>query len=196
MSILSVVLYNDPVLREKAAAIKENDKKLQKLIDDMYHTMYEASGVGLAAPQIGKSLRLFVIDADIMVEDDEDDDLGNKIKYGPMEFINPEIVGTSSDLLEIEEGCLSLPDLREKVTRPDEITVKFLDREFKEHEMTLNGWMSRVFQHELDHLNGVLFIDYLGSFKKRLLTRRLGAIDAGEVETDYEVKAREESHEL
>lgn len=192
MSILPVVLYNDPVLREKAKVISENTKKLQKLIDDMYDTMYEASGVGLAAPQIGESVRLFVVDADIMVEDEDDDDLGNKTKYGPMEFINPEIVSKGSDLIEIEEGCLSLPDLREKVTRPDEITVKFLDREFKEHEMTFNGWMSRVFQHELDHLDGVLFIDYLGSFKKRLLARRLAAIDAGEVETDYEVRGRGE----
>ena len=192
MSILPVVLYNDPVLREKAAEIKENNKKLQKLIDDMYDTMYEASGVGLAAPQIGESIRLFVVDADIMVEDDDDDDLGNKTKYGPMEFINPEIVSKGNELLDIEEGCLSLPDLREKVTRPDSITVKFMDREFKEHEMTFNGWMSRVFQHELDHLDGVLFIDYLGSFKKRLLARRLAAIDAGEVETDYEVRLRGE----
>ena len=190
MSILPVVLYNDPVLREKASVISENNKKLQKLIDDMYDTMYEASGVGLAAPQIGESVRLFVVDADIMVEDEDDDDLGNKTKYGPMEFINPEIVSKGNELIEIEEGCLSLPDLREKVTRPDEITVKFLDRAFKEHEMTFNGWMSRVFQHELDHLDGVLFIDYLGSFKKRLLARRLAAIDAGEVETDYEVRER------
>lgn len=190
MSILPVVLYNDPVLREKAAKIKENSKKLQQLIDDMYDTMYEASGVGLAAPQIGESIRLFVVDADIIVEDEDDDDLGVKTKYGPMEFINPVIISKGSELLDIEEGCLSLPDLREKVTRPDEITVKFLDRTFQEHEMTFKGWMSRVFQHELDHLDGVLFIDYLGSFKKRLLARRLAAIDAGEIETDYEVKEK------
>ena len=189
MSILPVVLYNDPVLREKASIITEDSKKLQKLIDNMYDTMYEASGVGLAAPQIGESVRLFVVDADIMIEDEEDSD---EKKYGPMEFINPEIISKGALTLDIEEGCLSLPDLREKVNRPDEITVKFLDRKFNEHEMKFNGWMSRVFQHELDHLDGVLFIDYLGSFKKRLLARRLAAIDAGEVETDYVVKGRRE----
>lgn len=184
MSILPIVIYNDPVLREKAVEIKEDSKKLQKLIDDMYDTMYEASGVGLAAPQIGESIRLFVIDADVMVEDTDEE------AFGPMEFINPVIVSKGTELIEFEEGCLSLPDLREKVSRPDEITVRFLDREFNEHEMTFKGWMSRVFQHELDHLDGVLFFDYLGSFKKRLLARRLTMIDAGEVETDYDVRPR------
>lgn len=184
MSILPIVLYNDPVLRQKAVEIKEDSKKLQTLIDDMYDTMYEASGVGLAAPQIGESVRLFVIDADVMVEDTDEE------QFGPMEFINPVIVSKGSEMIEFEEGCLSLPDLREKVARPDVITVRFLDRSFKEHEMTFSGWMSRVFQHELDHLDGVLFFDYLGSFKKRLLARRLAMIDAGEVETDYEIRKR------
>lgn len=185
MAILPIVLYNDPVLREKAAAIESDSKKLQRLIDDMFDTMYEASGVGLAAPQIGESIRLFVIDADVMVEDDED-----AHKYGPMVFINPEIVSKGAESVDFEEGCLSLPDLREKVTRPDKITVKFLDRKFDEHEMSFDGWMSRVFQHELDHLDGILFFDYLGSFKKRLLARRLAMIDAGEVEADYKIRER------
>jgi len=185
MAILPIVLYNDPVLREKATAIESDSKKLQRLIDDMFETMYEASGVGLAAPQIGESVRLFVVDADVMVEDDED-----AKTYGPMVFINPEIVSKGSDSVEFEEGCLSLPDLREKVTRLDKITVKFLDRKFVEHEISFDGWMSRVFQHELDHLDGVLFFDYLGSFKKRLLARRLAMIDAGEVEADYKIRER------
>jgi peptide deformylase len=185
MAILPIVLYNDPVLREKATVIESDSKKLQRLIDDMFETMYEASGVGLAAPQIGESIRLFVVDADVMVEDDED-----AHKYGPMVFINPEIVSAGEAKVEFEEGCLSLPDLREKVTRPDKITVKFLDRKFKKHELSIDGWMSRVFQHELDHLDGVLFFDYLGSFKKRLLARRLALIDAGDVETDYLVRER------
>lgn len=185
MAILPIVLYNDPVLREKATVIESDSKKLQRLIDDMFETMYEASGVGLAAPQIGESIRLFVVDADVMVEDDED-----AKKYGPLVFINPEIVSKGSESVDFEEGCLSLPDLREKVTRPDKITVKFLDRKFVEHEMSFDGWMSRVFQHELDHLDGILFFDYLGSFKKRLLARRLAMIDAGEVEADYKIRDR------
>jgi peptide deformylase len=185
MSILPIVLYNDPVLREKAAEISSDSKKLQRLIDDMFDTMYEASGVGLAAPQVGESLRLFVVDADVMVEDDE-----KAIKYGPMTFINPVIVSKGEEMTDIEEGCLSLPDLRERVVRPDRITVTFLDRAFKLQTMTFDGWMSRVFQHELDHLDGVLFFDYLGSFKKRLIARRLELIDAGQVETDYRVRDR------
>ncbi len=184
MSILPIVLYNDDVLRQKAAPVKDDSPKLQKLIDDMFDTMYEANGVGLAAPQIGESLQLFVVDADVMVEDSDEE------AFGPMTFINPEIVSSGELHVEFEEGCLSLPDLREKINRPDVIRVKFLDRDFIEQEMTFSGWMSRVFQHELDHLNGVLFFDYLGSFKKRLLTRRLELIDKGLVETEYEVRPR------
>jgi len=184
MSILPIVLYNDPILREKSAVIESDTKKLQKLIDDMFDTMYEANGVGLAAPQIGHNLRLFVVDADVMVEDTDEK------AYGPLTCINPEITSKGDAWIEFEEGCLSLPDLRERVSRPDFITVKFMDRNFVEQQMEFHGWMSRVFQHELDHLDGVLFFDYLGSFKKRLLARRLSLIDAGEVEADYEVKPR------
>jgi peptide deformylase len=185
MAILPIVLYNDPVLRAKAIAIESDSKKLQRLIDDMFETMYEASGVGLAAPQIGESIRLFVVDADVMVED-----YPEAPKYGPMVFINPEIMEQGETKVEFEEGCLSLPDLRERVSRPNQITVRFLDRSFVPQELPLNGWMSRVFQHELDHLDGVLFFDHLGSFKQRLLARRLAMIDAGEVEADYLVRER------
>lgn len=184
MSVLPIVLYNDPVLREKAQPIRKNSKELQTLIDDMFDTMYKASGVGLAAPQIGKSLRLFVVDADVMVEDTEEE------AFGPMVFINPEILRTDDKRIPVEEGCLSLPDLRETISRPDEITVRFLDQDFEEQEMTFSGWMSRVIQHEYDHLEGVLFFDYLGSFKKRLITRRLQQIDEGLVETEYPVRQR------
>lgn len=184
MSVLPIVLYNDPVLREKAQPVNKDSKELQTLIDDMFDTMYEANGVGLAAPQIGKSLRIFVVDADIMVEDTDEK------AFGPMTFINPEIISKDSNQVVVEEGCLSLPDLRENVARPDEIVVSFLDREFQKHEMTFDGWMSRVFQHELDHLDGVLFFDYLGSFKKRLIARKLQFIDEGKVETEYPIRER------
>ncbi|MCH8524319.1 MAG: peptide deformylase [Balneolales bacterium] len=184
MSVLPIVLYNDPVLREKATPVKSDSKEIQTLIDDMFDTMYEASGVGLAAPQIGKSLRLFVVDADIMVEDTDED------PFGPMVFINPEILASDDNKIVIEEGCLSLPELRETVARPDEITIRFLDREFKEHQKTFTGWMSRVIQHEYDHLEGILFFDYLGSFKKRLIARRLQLIDEGQVETEYPIRER------
>lgn len=185
MPVLPIVLYNDPVLRTKAAEIKENSDSLQALIDDMFDTMYEANGVGLAAPQIGESLRLFVIDADVMLDEDDAEE-----PLGPITCINPEILTSGDETIEIEEGCLSLPDLRERVVRPDNITVAYLDRDFKPQKLDLSGWASRVFQHELDHLNGVLFFDYLGSFKKRLITRRLSLIDEGQVETEYPVRPR------
>lgn len=182
MPVLPIVLYNDPVLREKSASIETDSKSLQLLIDDMYETMYNANGVGLAAPQIGKNIRLFVVDADVMVEN------SNEPTYGPMEFINPEIIESGDELVEFEEGCLSLPDLREKVTRPDRIVVRYMDRNFNQHQQEFEGWMSRVFQHELDHLDGVLFFDHLGSFKKRLLQRKLALIEEGLVEADYQVR--------
>ncbi|KPP95283.1 MAG: peptide deformylase Def [Bacteroidetes bacterium HLUCCA01] len=184
MAVLPIVLYNDPVLRQKAEPVKTDSKELQVFIDDLFETMYEASGVGLAAPQVGRSLRVFVVDADVMVEDTDEQ------AYGPMAFINPEIHSKDNQQIIIEEGCLSLPELRENIARPDEITVKFLDRDFREQHMTFTGWMSRVFQHELDHLDGVLFFDYLGSFKKRLIARRLQLIDEGAVETEYPVRER------
>ena len=133
MAVLPIVLYNDPVLRQKAEPVKTDSKELQVFIDDLFETMYEASGVGLAAPQVGRSLRVFVVDADVMVEDTDEQ------AYGPMAFINPEIHSKDNQQIIIEEGCLSLPELRENIARPDEITVKFLDRDFREQHMTFTA---------------------------------------------------------
>ena len=181
MSVLPIVLYNDPVLRATAAPIEAITPEITKLIADMFETMYEAHGVGLAAPQIGQSIRLFVVDADVMMEDDEPD----AVKLGKQVYINPTIVSHEAAKVTFEEGCLSIPDLRETVTRPDVITVAYRDESFTERTATYDGWMSRVFQHELDHLDGKLFIDHVGSFRRRLLTRKLDLIDEGEVEPEY-----------
>lgn len=180
MSLLPIVLYNDPVLRAKAAPINALTPELTALIADLFETMYHAHGVGLAAPQVGRSIRLFVVDADVMVEDEPD-----AVRYGRKVYINPEIVSKGETSVDFEEGCLSIPDLRETVRRPDTITVKYRDEHFKEQTATYSGWMSRVFQHELDHLDGTLFIDRVGSFRRRLLTRKLDQIDQGLVEPDY-----------
>lgn len=180
MSILPIVTYNDPVLREEATSLKENTEALQNLIDDMFETMYNGQGVGLAAPQIGRSVRLFVTDSDPFTKDNEETD-----NYGPLTFINPEIIDTDEELISMDEGCLSIPGVREAVKRPDQIKVRFLDRNFKTQERTLDGWMSRVFQHELDHLNGVLFIDHLGSFRKRILRSVLKRVDEGAEPAEY-----------
>ena len=185
MSVLPIVTYNDAVLREKAVKIETLDEGVSKLIDDMLETMYEAHGVGLAAPQIGKSLRLFVIDADAMIDDDDPD--AEKLRIGPTVFINPEIVSMSDVKVPLDEGCLSLPDLRESVVRPESLVIRYKDREFNDCELEASGWLARVIQHEYDHLDGVLFFDHLGSFRRRLLKGKLDAIASGLVTPEYPV---------
>lgn len=189
MKILPIVTYDDPILREPAKPINENSETLQELIDDMFHTMYSGHGVGLAAPQIGQSLQVFVVDADQMIEEEDTE----SPRYGKQVFINPEITWKSGETVSVEEGCLSIPGIRETVSRPEQIKVKFLDRDFNEQTAAYSGWMSRVFQHELDHLKGVLFIDYLGSFRKRLLKGKLNLVASGEVEAGYPVKPKTET---
>ncbi len=182
MSILPIVTYNDSVLRQKAKSIPENSEQIQTLIDDMFETMYNGQGVGIAAPQIGESLRLFVIDADAFTAEEEDEK-----DCGPLTFINPVMKKLESEKIAMDEGCLSIPGIRESVTRPDKIEVTWLDRDFKEQKEVFSGWVSRVIQHEYDHIEGVLFIDYLGSFRKRLLRTKLGQVDSGEMPADYPV---------
>ena len=184
MAILPIVTYDDPVLSQNANPVNENSDELQQLIDDMFETMYNAEGVGLAAPQVGQSIRLFVIDADSMVENEAD-------KYGPMTFINPEIKECSEDKSEEEEGCLSLPDIRENVIRPEQIVIEYLDRDFEQRRLKVSEWIARVIQHEFDHINGILFIDHLGSFRRRLLKSKLKQVAGGRVETNYPLKAPE-----
>jgi peptide deformylase len=180
MSVLPIVTYNDPILKKETELISENSEELQTLIDDMFETMYKASGVGLAAPQIGKSIQLFVMDADAITEEMEDEP-----DIGPVTLINPKIVKKSDETVKMEEGCLSIPDVRDDVSRPESITVKFRDRDMNEQTMDATGWIARVIQHEIDHLQGVLFLDYLSAFKRRLHKSTLKKIDKGKLETEY-----------
>ncbi|MCG2588630.1 peptide deformylase [Rhodohalobacter sulfatireducens] len=180
MSVLPIVTYNDPILKKETEPISENSEELQSLIDDMFETMYKASGVGLAAPQIGKSIQLFVMDADAITEEME-----GEPDIGPVTLINPKIVKKSNETVKMEEGCLSIPDVRDDVSRPESITVKFRDRDLNEQTMDATGWIARVIQHEIDHLQGVLFLDYLSAFKRRLHKSTLKKIDKGKLETEY-----------
>lgn len=177
--ILPIVAYGDAVLKKKADSIDENSKKLQQLIDDMFETMYKAEGVGLAAPQVGKDIRLFIIDSTPM--DDEYTDM-KKV------FINPEIVDYAGSPFPFEEGCLSIPGIREKVKRPETITIQYLDRNFKEHTEDFSGMAARVIQHEFDHIEGILFTDKLSPLKKKLLKKKLEMIAKGEVKASYPMK--------
>ena len=186
--VLPIYAYGQPVLREPAAAVEADSPELQKLIDDMIETMGVAHGAGLAAPQVGRSLRLFVADLRSYADDLAEDHDGEVPHYAtePLVFINPElVVEDGAPECEMEEGCLSIPDLRESVWRPDELRVRFLDRHFEAHDWPVTGPLARVVQHEADHLDGVLYLDYLSPLRRRFLGRRLRAIARGDVEADY-----------
>lgn len=161
MAVLPIRKYGDPVLREPAALVEKFDESLQTLIDDMVETMYAAPGVGLAANQVGVPLRLMVIDLTV---GDEPDSVHV--------FINPEIVSTEGEITE-EEGCLSIPDFVEIVTRPEKLVVRYLERDGSEREMEAEGLMARAICHEIDHLDGTLFVDYLRGLKKDRILRRI-----------------------
>ena len=181
--VLPIYVYGHDALRQETEPVEENTDDLQSLIDDMIETMRNAAGVGLAAPQVGRTERLFVVDltpmADEMAEAEE------PLPPQPMVLINPEIVEESDETVDLEEGCLSIPEVREAVTRPERIRMRYLDRTFEEQEIEAGHMLARVLQHERDHLDGVLFTDYLSSFRKRLLQRPLREMVNGEVEADY-----------
>ncbi len=184
--ILPIYPYGSPILREETIPVEHDSPALQHLLDDMVETMHAASGIGLAAPQIGRRERLFVVDLSAMAEDLMEE-LGEVPPWArtPMAFINPEIVDEDEDLCEYEEGCLSIPDIREMVARPDRVRVRFLDRTFEAHDIVATGILARVVQHELDHLHGVLFIDHISQLRRKLLNRRLRSIARGEGDADY-----------
>ena len=182
--ILPVTAYGDPVLRKVGEEIEENDPKLKDLIDNMWETMYNASGVGLAAPQIGKSLRLFVIDASPFAEDGEYPELKNFKKV----FINPIIEEESGKEWSFKEGCLSIPEIREEVKRKDKITISYFNENWELIEEDYDGIAARIIQHEYDHIEGVLFIDYLKPLKKQMLKRKLTDISKGKILPSYRMK--------
>lgn len=187
--VLPIVAYGDPVLRKVGKEITKDYPQLTKLIADMKETMYNASGVGLAAPQIGKAIRLFVIDASPFAEDE---DLSAEeqavLKDFNRVFINPKIVKEEGEEWVFNEGCLSIPNVREDVWRQETITIEYEDENFKKHNEVLNGLAARVFQHEYDHIEGVLFTDKLSSLKKRLIKKKLDNISKGKINIDYRMR--------
>ncbi|CAA0140921.1 peptide deformylase [Tenacibaculum maritimum] len=187
--ILPIVAYGDPVLRKVGAKIDENYPDLEKLISNMKETMYNASGVGLAAPQIGKSIRLFVIDASPFADDEDLKESDREaLKNFNKVFINAQIVEEQGEEWAFNEGCLSIPNVREDVFRKETITIEYEDENFKKHTETLSGLAARVFQHEYDHIEGVLFTDKLSSLKKRLIKKKLENISKGKVNADYRMR--------
>lgn len=181
MSVLPIVTYDDEVLRKEAKPVKENTEEIQTLIDDMFDTMYNSDGVGLAAPQVGKLLRIFVADADQVAEEEDRPKQGQKV------LINPEITFQGDEKVDMEEGCLSIPGVNAMVTRPRKIVVNYLNRDFEEQELEVDGWWARVIQHETDHLDGILFLDHISFFKRKVLSSKLKEIAEGEADINYPV---------
>ncbi len=191
MPVLPIVTYEDEALRKEAKSVKNNSKRLQKLIDDMFDTMYNAEGVGLAAPQIGLPLRIFVADASPYNEQE-----GEQKEYEPVTMINPEITVESKDTTTMDEGCLSIPDVMGPVTRPEKVVVEFKDRHFSEQKRDVDGQLARIIQHEIDHLDGILFIDHLSFFKRKLVASKLKALAEGEIQIDYPAVPKDKTEKV
>lgn len=179
---LPIVAFGDPVLKRKAVDIDEDYPELDKLIKNMFETMYAARGVGLAAPQVGLSIRLFVVD--ITPYEEDEPELADFIKV----FINPIIIEESGEKWAFSEGCLSIPDIHEDVQRQDTILINYLDENWLEHEEEYSGLAARVIQHEYDHIEGKLFTDRLSPLRKAMLKSKLDAITKGQVDVSYKMK--------
>jgi peptide deformylase len=187
--ILPITAYGDPVLRKVAQAIAPDYPNLNELIANMYATMYAAHGVGLAAPQVGLDIRLFVIDSSPMFEDDDGNPPPADSEQGIKRvFINAQILQSAGKPWSYTEGCLSIPFIREDVKRLSDIEIRYYDEEFNLRQETFTGLTARVILHEYDHIEGKLFIDYLSPLKKRLIQRKLDRITKGEVEVKYKMR--------
>lgn len=185
--ILPIVAYGTPVLRKVCKDIDANYPGLEKLIEDMWETMYNSNGVGLAAPQINKSVRIFTMDSEQIFENDEDgdtDEYPDKPGFKGT-FINPHIVELNGEPWKYNEGCLSIPKIREDIMRHETVTLSYVDENFKPQEKTFNGLTARIILHEYDHLEGKLFIDHIKPLKRTLLKRKLDDISKGKIKVDY-----------
>lgn len=179
--ILPIVAYGDPILKQVAEDIPTGTD-LHTLVSDMFETMYEAHGIGLAAPQIGKSIRLFVVDGSPLEEDEPE------LKTFKKVFVNPQIIEETGQFWTMEEGCLSIPGIRENVSRQENLRIRYYDLDWQQHEESYSGMAARIIQHEYDHLEGKLFIDYLSPLKKRLLKGKLSNISKGITDADYKMR--------
>jgi peptide deformylase len=179
--VYPIIMYGDPVLRKKALDI-DRSFDVQTLIQDMFETMHAAKGIGLAAPQIGKSIRLFVVDGTTIEDEPELEDFKKA-------FINPQLLDETGKEWPFEEGCLSIPNIREDVFRKEKLRIRYVDENWMLHEEEYDGMKARIIQHEYDHIEGKLFIDYLAPLKKRMLKGKLNNISKGEVDTEYRILA-------
>ena len=184
--ILPILAYGHPLLRKKCKSIEENSEEIKSLISNMWETMYNAEGVGLAAPQIGKSIRLFIIDATPFFEENNvtEFELNNLKRV----FINPNLTIVEAESCNFNEGCLSIPEIREDIKRADSIKIDFYDEKFNFHSFNFSGILARVILHEYDHIEGILFTDRISKFKKTLIQKKLNKISRGQIEVNYPMK--------
>ncbi|MBT8319772.1 MAG: peptide deformylase [Gramella sp.] len=187
--ILPIVAYGNPVLKKKAKDIDKDYPKLEELINNMWDTMYNAYGVGLAAPQIGLPVRIFMIDPAPFAEDEELDEAEQEaLKDMRKVFINPQIIEETGEEWAFSEGCLSIPEVREDVFRKPDITIEYYDENWEKHTEKYSGLAARVIQHEYDHIEGILFTDKLSSLKKRLIKSKLANISKGKIDVEYKMR--------
>jgi peptide deformylase len=192
--VLPIVVYGDPVLRKVCVDIEKTHENLAQIIKDMYETMYQANGVGLAAPQVNKAIRLFIVDASPFaeVEEDEEPEFSaeemKQMKGFKKTFINARIVEETGEEWKFNEGCLSIPKIREDVLRKPKLTIEYVDENFKKHTETYEGLIARVIQHEYDHIEGVLFTDKINPFKRKLISGKLTDISKGKFKADYKTR--------
>lgn len=186
--ILPIVAYGDPVLKRKAENITKDYPNLDALLSNMFETMYNAYGVGLAAPQVGLPIRLFIVDTAPFSDDDLSEEEQMTLKIFKRVFINAKILDEEGKEWVFNEGCLSIPDVREDVFRKPKITVEYFDENFEKHTEVFDGLIARVIQHEYDHIEGVLFTDKLSGLKKRLIKGKLNKISKGEIDVDYRMR--------
>lgn len=187
--ILPIIAYGDPVLRKLGKSIDKEYPALESLLENMFETMYGAKGIGLAAPQIGLPIRIFIVDA-TPFKDDEELELEerNFLSTFKQVFINAQIIDETGDEWVFNEGCLSIPDVREDVFRNETVKIEFLDEKFKKHTKEFSGIAARIIQHEYDHIQGILFTDKLSSLKKRLIKGKLANISKGKIRIDYRMR--------
>ncbi|MFA5619444.1 MAG: peptide deformylase [Weeksellaceae bacterium] len=186
--ILPIRAYGDPVLRKKAKDITQDYPNLDILIANMFQTMEHAFGIGLAAPQIGLDIRLFLINLSPLAEDEEYEDIKDELLTFKKVFINAKITKKINDEWKFNEGCLSIPGVREDISRPETIDIEYYDENWNFHKDTFSDVRARVIQHEYDHIEGILFTDYLTPLKKRLIQNKLKNITKGKVKTDYQMQ--------
>lgn len=186
--ILPIRAYGDPVLRKKTEEVTQDYPHLKELIDNMFETMYDAYGVGLAAPQIGLPIRLFIVDLSPFTDDENYEELHEELGQFRKVFINAKITQRLDEDMRFNEGCLSIPGVREDVTRKETILIEYYDEDWNHHTEEFSDIRARVIQHEYDHIEGILFTDYLSSFKKKLVGNKLKNISKGKVKVDYKMQ--------